>query len=70
MEDPVVLEIAKAHGKTPAHVLMKWLIQRGIAVIPKSTNPGRIVENAKVGLSGKRVAEAEQVTSLIGALIG
>jgi len=48
MENPVVLELAKAHGKTPAHVLMRWLIQRGIAVIPKSVNAGRIIENAKV----------------------
>ncbi|OUC42166.1 hypothetical protein D917_10392 [Trichinella nativa] len=33
------------HKKTPAQILLKYLIQRGMIVIPKSTNEGRIKEN-------------------------
>ena len=45
MEDPGVAEIAKAHDKTPAQVLLRHLIQSGLIVIPKSTNEDRIKEN-------------------------
>lgn len=45
LKDPVVLEIASAHGKTPAQVLLRHLIQGGVAVIPKSVSPARIREN-------------------------
>nr|XP_034976005.1 1,5-anhydro-D-fructose reductase-like [Zootoca vivipara] len=48
MEDPVVKEIAKKHGKTPAQILIRFNIQRGIATIPKSQTPAHIIENAKV----------------------
>jgi hypothetical protein len=44
----VVVEIAKNHGKTPGNVLLRYIIQNGIAVIPKSTNPARIKENFDV----------------------
>lgn len=44
-EHPVIVEIAKGHGCTPAQVLIKWAIQRGTVVIPKSVNPVRIVQN-------------------------
>ena len=45
LEDPVVAAIAKAHGKTPAQVLLRHLVQLGHMTIPKSTNAGRIKEN-------------------------
>jgi diketogulonate reductase-like aldo/keto reductase len=48
MEDEVILEIAGAHNKTPAQVMLRWGIQRGTVVIPKSENPERIKENADV----------------------
>ena len=41
-------EFAKAHGKTPAQVILRWHIQIGVVVIPKSANPQRIVENISV----------------------
>ncbi|WP_333619175.1 aldo/keto reductase [Dietzia sp.] len=47
-EDPVLLDIAEAHGKTPAQVMLRWHLQQGRQVIPKSTNPGRIAENFEV----------------------
>ena len=48
LKDPVIAEIAKAHGKTPAQVILRWHIQIGVVVIPKSANPQRIVENISV----------------------
>ncbi|CAG7693744.1 unnamed protein product, partial [Allacma fusca] len=45
MEDQEVLDIAKNHSKTPAQILMKFLVQQDIAVIPKSTNPERLRQN-------------------------
>ena len=44
MEDPVVVDIAKAHGKTSAQVLLRFLIQQVIVVI-KSTNVERLKQN-------------------------
>ncbi len=45
LENPTILEIAKAHGCSTAQVLIRWAIQRGTSVIPKSVNPGRIKQN-------------------------
>lgn len=45
MLDPVVIEIALNHGKSPAQVVLRWAVQRGTAVIPKSVSEARIKEN-------------------------
>lgn len=45
LEDPVVCEIAAAHGKTSAQVVLRWNIQRGVSVVPKSSKPHRLLEN-------------------------
>lgn len=45
MENPEVTKIAERLNKTPAQILLKWILQRGIAAIPKSTNPGRLRQN-------------------------
>jgi len=44
-DDPVIQGIAEAHGRTPAQVTLRWELQHGIAVIPKSVTPERIVSN-------------------------
>ena len=44
-DDPVIGGIAEKLGKTPAQVTLRWHIQRGDVVFPKSVNPGRIKEN-------------------------
>nr|CAD7578975.1 unnamed protein product [Timema californicum] len=48
MDNPVVKEIAERLSRTPAQVLLRHTVQRGIAVIPKSTNKERIRQNFKV----------------------
>ena len=45
---PVVAGVAQARGRTPAQVLLRWGIQRGLIVIPKSADRGRIAENARI----------------------
>lgn len=48
LNDPVVAEIAQNHGKTPAQVLIRYALDLGLSVIPKSANPERILENSLV----------------------
>ncbi|KAE9591957.1 hypothetical protein Lal_00038367 [Lupinus albus] len=48
INDQTVDRIAKKLNKTPGQVLVKWAMQRGTSVIPKSTNPNRIRENVSV----------------------
>ncbi|MCT9075954.1 aldo/keto reductase [Streptomyces fulvoviolaceus] len=48
LEDPAVTAIAEVHGKSPAQVLLRWGIQQGRSVIPKSTKRHRIAENIDV----------------------
>ncbi len=43
-----VMVAAQAHGKTPAQVLLKWGVQRGTAVIPKTSKPERMRENIDI----------------------
>jgi|SRR5579862_2974931 len=57
-----VARVAERHGRTPAQVLLRWSIERGIPVIPKSTHRERIAENAQLfdfRLSEQDVAELD-----------
>ena len=57
-----VARIARRHGRTPAQVLLRWCIERGIPVIPKSTHRERIAENAQLfdfRLSDEDIAELD-----------
>lgn len=45
---PKILEIARKHKKASSQILLRQLVQRGIAVIPKSINPTRIMENINI----------------------
>jgi 2,5-diketo-D-gluconate reductase A len=61
-EHPVIAGIAEQHGKTPSQVVLRWHIELGNLVIPKSTNPDRLAENLDVfdfSLSGEEVAANE-----------
>lgn len=48
LEVPTVLAIARKHGRTAAQVVLRWHLQLGNVVIPKSVTPSRIVENFDV----------------------
>ncbi|MDP7324029.1 MAG: aldo/keto reductase [Candidatus Woesearchaeota archaeon] len=48
LADPVLKEISNTHNKTPAQVSLRWLLQQGIIVIPKSVTPERIKENMDI----------------------
>jgi diketogulonate reductase-like aldo/keto reductase len=48
LDDQVVTSIAGRLGRTPAQVLLRWCVQRGIPVITKSTHRDRIAENAQI----------------------
>ena len=48
LEDPTVVEIAERLDKSPAQILIRWALQRDVAVIPKSGNPERIQLNSAV----------------------
>ena len=47
-KNELLLSLAKKHGKSVAQVILRWLIQRGVVVIPKSVHKERIVENFNV----------------------
>ena len=46
--DPTIAAIAESHGKTVGQVILRWLLQRGITVIPKSVHAARMAENIAV----------------------
>ena len=48
LRDPVINEIAQAHGKSAAQVIIRWHMQEGFSVIPGSSNPAHIKENIDV----------------------
>jgi 2,5-diketo-D-gluconate reductase A len=64
LADPTVGDIARRYGKTPAQVVLRWHIERGDVVFPKSVTPARIKENIDVfgfELAGEDV---EAITAL------
>ncbi|KAL4907327.1 putative NAD(P)H-dependent D-xylose reductase xyl1 [Aspergillus multicolor] len=63
-EHEVVKGLAEKYGKTPAQVLLRWATQRGIAVIPKSNNPKRLVENLDVVGFDLKEEEIEAISAL------
>jgi hypothetical protein len=48
LDDQLIADIATAHGKTSAQAMLRWGLQHGRSVIPKSTKPSRIAENINV----------------------
>lgn len=48
LADPVITAIATAHGRTPAQVVLRWIVQQGIIATPKSANPLRLAQNLDI----------------------
>jgi D-xylose reductase len=62
--DPVVTRIAAAHGRTPAQVVLRWGVQRGCVVIPKTQSPTRLAENLALGDFTLTVEEMQAIDGL------
>lgn len=57
LSDPVISAIAQAHNVTSAQVILRWNLQKGVAVIPGSSNPDHIKEN--LNIFGFQLTESE-----------
>ncbi|WP_141432067.1 aldo/keto reductase [Bacillus sp. 03113] len=64
LQDEVIQTIAKAHGKTPAQVVLRWHLQSNSIVIPKSVTPARIEENFNVFDFELTADEMEEINKL------
>ena len=65
MNHPAIMRIASVHKKTPPQVMLRWALQHGTIVIPKSTHPARIEENMHVydfELSEEEMAELDRLS--------
>jgi 2,5-diketo-D-gluconate reductase A len=64
LDDPVIGKVAGSVGRTPAQVVLRWHIQRGDIVFPKSTTPARIEENFRLFDFSLDDADMDAITSL------
>ncbi|WP_406695954.1 aldo/keto reductase [Singulisphaera sp. Ch08] len=48
MEEDVVRDVAQRHGKTPAQVVLRWGVQRGTSIVPKTSKFERMIENRSI----------------------
>ncbi|AWP37822.1 MULTISPECIES: aldo/keto reductase [Heyndrickxia] len=64
LEQPVLVELGKKYGKTPAQIVLRWHVERGIVVIPKSVTPSRIKENSEIFDFSLTPEDMEKIASL------
>jgi 2,5-diketo-D-gluconate reductase A len=64
LDDPVVSEIAERVGRTPAQVVLRWQVQHGNVVFPKSVTPARIRENFEIFDFELEPADVERIDGL------
>lgn len=62
--DETISEIAKAHGKSSAQVILRWNLQKGVVVIPGSSNPDHIQENTELYDFELTEEEIEKINAL------
>lgn len=70
LTDAAVVEVAAAHGVTPAQAILRWHLQLGNVVIPKSVTPARIAENFDVFGFTLSDDEVARISALPGKRIG
>ena len=66
--DLVIAEVAAAHGVSPAQAILRWNLQKGVVVIPGSSNPDHIRENAELyhfGLTDEEMGRIVGVNNLL-----
>jgi diketogulonate reductase-like aldo/keto reductase len=66
LDDPVLVDIAQANGVSPAQVVLRWHIDRGIVVIPRSKNPDRIAANFDVFGFALNSEQVSRIDALAG----
>ena len=64
LDDPTIGALAARHGKTPAQIILRWHIDSGLIVIPKSVTPSRIRENFEVFDFSLSAAELAKIAAL------
>jgi 2,5-diketo-D-gluconate reductase A len=67
LNSPVLVEVAKAHGVTPAQVVLRWHLEHGFVVIPKSVHRERMEENFDLysfQLSDEEIAKVDDLGHL------
>lgn len=62
--DQVIARIAKAHGKSPAQISLRWLVQQGVVVIPRTSKPERLKENIALFDFELTAAEMKEIAGL------
>jgi len=64
LDDPAIVRVAEEHSKTPGQVVIRWHLEHGNVVIPKSVTPERIEQNFEVFGFQLTVAQIEEIDSL------
>lgn len=64
LDNEVIIDIAKKYNKTPDQIILRWNIESGISVIPKSVNKNRIEENINVFDFNLDKNDIERINSL------
>ena len=64
LQDPVVLELAAAHGRTAAQIVLRWQVQLGNTVVPKASSHARLRENLDVFGFALDAADMEALAGL------
>lgn len=64
LNDETIIEIANSHNVTAAQVILRWNLQRGVVVIPGSSNPDHIKENTEIYHSELTDEEMQKIESL------
>ena len=64
LDDPVITEIASAHDRTAGQIVLRWHVELGNVVFPKSMTPSRIEENIDIFDFELSAEEVERIEAL------
>lgn len=64
LQEPVIQEIAQKYSRSTAQIILRWSVQRGCSVIPKSSKVERIIENMNIFNFALTEEEMKQISSL------
>ncbi|KAK1122832.1 hypothetical protein K0M31_009274 [Melipona bicolor] len=64
LDNPVVIELSKKYNKTPAQIILRYVLQQGVAIIPKTVTPSRLKENMNIfdfSLTNEEMASIDKI---------